>query len=253
MYLANFGFTQRKYYKDRYLFRFGANEDIPEGYSVEFVQGNRDKEDSRLEYYSGIKLAAGKHIKDIGYLSGGLSYGTFYNKASIGTGVMNADAYYFSDLITGGKWFFRGFTRFQYTQGFNREVYESVNINGSQMYGFSSSVLTAKSKMMLNLEFVMYAPYEVIGFKFAPVLLVGLARAGDNLGDMLNNYTYQSYAIGLLIRNEHLVVNTFAVSIGLYPFVPGLGDNIFKANPMGSHNVKTKDFNVGKADLVPYQ
>jgi hypothetical protein len=253
MILNNLGFSKRKYYKDRYLFRFGANEDIPEGYSIEYVHGLLNKEASSLWFYSGLKLATGRHYDHLGYLSAGISYGTFYNRTFIGSGVLNADIYYFSDLLAGGRWFFRQFSRWQYTQGIDRLSYESVNINGKQMYGFSSDELSAKSKMVLNLEFVMYAPYQFIGFKFAPVILCGFARSGNGINALWDGRTYQAYALGLLIRNEHLITNTFEVSIGLYPYVPGNGNYLIKLDPVGSYNVKARDYNIGKPELVPYQ
>ncbi len=253
MILNNIGFSKRKYYKDRYLFRFGANEDIPEGHSIEYVQGFLNKEASSTWYYAGVKLAAGKHYDHFGYLSAGISYGTFYNRTFIGAGVVNVDAYYFSDLFVSGKWFFRQFSRCQYTQGIDRLPYESININGKQMYGFSSDLVTAKSKMILNLEVVMYAPYEFIGFKFAPVLMCGFAKTGNGVNDLLNSYTYQAHALGILIRNEHLITSTFEISIGLYPYVPGKGDYLLKLNPVGSYNIKARDYNIGKPELVPYQ
>jgi hypothetical protein len=253
MILNNIGFTKRKYYKDHYLFRFGANEDIPQGYSIEYVHGILDKEAASLWYYSGLKLAVGRHYDRFGYLSMGISGGTFYNKTFVGSGVVNADMYYFSNLYTAGKWYFRQFFRWQYTQGINRQSYESININGSQMYGFKSDLLSAKNKMVVNLEFVMYAPYQVIGFKFAPVLFCGFARAGDNTNGLVHSYTYQAFALGLLIRNEHLITNTFEVSIGLYPYIPDNGSYIFKFNPVGSYNIKARDYNIGKPELVPYQ
>ncbi|MBC7383773.1 MAG: hypothetical protein H7296_12410 [Bacteroidia bacterium] len=252
MWLFNLGFTQRKYYRDRYLFRFGANEDIPQGVSAEVILGTSKWEQSSLLYYNGVKFGAGKHFEKIGYISGGFSYGTFYNSSSFGAGVLNINGFYFSDLIQTGRWFFRGFSRFQLEQGFNREPYQSVNINGIQMYGFKSPSLTGKSKMVLNFEFVLYAPYELIGFKLAPILLCGLGTLGNNLGDLFNTGVYQAYALGLLIRNEHLIVNTFELSIGLYPFVPGKGDFILRLNPISYNTVRAADFIVGKPDLVPY-
>lgn len=252
MYLANAGFTQRKFYRDRYLYRFGANEDIPEGFLTEATQGIFQREFSSLWYYSGLRIASGKRY-DMGYFAAGIGYGTFYNKTFTGLGVLNADAFYFSNLIKGGRWFFREFTRFQFVHGIDRESYEKININGIQMYGFSSPVLAAQSKLILNLEFVMYAPYELIGFKFAPVLLCGLAKLGNGMGDLMSGRTYQSYALGVLIRNEHLVTNTFEISIGLYPFVPGEGSFLTRFNPISSYTIRARDYVVAKPDLIPYQ
>src|SRR5205823_4752720 len=88
MYLANAGFNIRKYYRDRYLYRFGANEDIPEGSSVEFIQGTLKKELSSQWYYSGLKVSTGRHFDNIGFVSGEIDYGTFYDKSFAGIGVL---------------------------------------------------------------------------------------------------------------------------------------------------------------------
>ncbi len=253
MVLNNIGFSKRKYYKDRNLFRFGANEDIPEGFSIEYVQGFLNKEANATRYYGGLKLAAGRHYDNIGYLSAGISYGTFYNKTFMGLGVLNTDINYFTDLLYFGNWSFRQYGLLQYTQGINRLPYESVNINGAQMYGYSSDLVSDKSKMILNLKMVMYTPYQLLGFRFAPVLMCGLARSGNTINDLLTGFTYQAYALGLLIRNEYLVANTFEVSIGIYPYVPGNESYLLRFNPISNYQIKPRDYGIGKPELVPYQ
>lgn len=253
LYLINFGFSRRKYYRDRYLFRFGANEDIPEGLSIEVVLGAMKKELTPLWYYSGIKFGTGKHIENIGYLSIGASYGTFYNQTYIGTGVINIDALHFTDLIKLNRWYFRQFSRINFVEGIDRASYEGININGSQMNGFSSAILSAKSKMILNFEFVLYAPYKIIGFQFAPVFLCGFAGLGNNFGYMFSSPIYQAYALGILIRNEYLISNTFQLSIGLYPYMPGNSDYTIKLNPITNYDLKARDYFISKPDLVSYQ
>lgn len=253
LYLANYGFTRRKYYSDRYLFRYGANEDIPEGISAELVVGVLKKEITSLLYYSGIKLGAGEHFDNFGYFSAGIAYGTFYNQNFVNSGVIVFDAFYFSDLIKSNLWFFRQFSRLKLVEGISREFHENLNINGAQMYGFSSGELYAKSKIILNFEFVMYAPYKLLGFQFAPVILCGFAGMGTNFVNIFKNTFYQAYAIGVLIRNEYLISNTFQLSIGLYPYMPGNPDFTLKANPITGYNVKARDYFISKPDLVLYE
>lgn len=253
LYLANYGFTRRKYYSDQYLFRYGANEDIPEGISAELVMGVMTTEISSLLYYSGFKLGAGEHFDNFGYFSAGLGYGTFYNKDFVSSGVFVFDAFYFSDLIKSNLWYFRQFSRFKLVEGISRELHENLNINGTQMYGFTSSQLNGKSKIILNFEFVMYAPYKLLGFQFAPVILCGFAGMGTDFLNIFSNTFYQAYAIGLLIRNEYLISNTFQLSIGLYPYMPGNPDFTVKANPITGYNVKARDYFISKPDLVLYE
>jgi hypothetical protein len=253
MFLINVGISQRKYYRDRYLFRYGANEDIPEGNMIELVLGTLQKELTPLNYYAGIKLRTGKHINNIGYFSIGGGYGTFFQASKLNAGVVNLDAFYFTDLIKRKKWFFRQFVRLKFIEGINRANYESLNINGSQMYGFSSENLANKSKVILNLEFVMYAPYKLLGFQFAPVFFYGLAGIEKSFEKIFSNTFYQALALGVLIRNEYLASNTFEISLGIYPFMPGNADFTLKGNPIGNYNVKASDYFINKPDLVPYQ
>jgi hypothetical protein len=220
---------------------------------LELVVGSLNKELSPFKYYTGIKFGTGKHVDDFGYISIGGGYGTFYNSNIINSGVINFDAFYFSDLINLKRWYFRQFVRFKIIEGIDRASYETLNINGTQMYGFSSASLIDKSKMILNLEFVMYAPYKIIGFQFAPVLFYGFAGLGTNFGTMFSSTFYQAFALGLLIRNEYLVSNTFEISLGIYPYMPGSSNYTMKGNPISNYDIKARDYYINKADLVSYQ
>jgi hypothetical protein len=121
------------------------------------------------------------------------------------------------------------------------------------MYGFSSGNLTGKSKAIINLEFVLYLPYKFIGFQFAPVLFYSVAGLANNFGNMFSNTFYQSFALGVLIRNEYLVSSTFEFSIGFYPYMPGRADNSFIANPINNYNAQARDYFITKPDLVHYK
>lgn len=252
MYLANVGFSHNTYYRDKYLYRFGANEDIPEGFSVEYTQGKLKKEDMLSLHYSGLKMAAGKYFDRFGYLSGALGYGTFYNRQMASMGVVNIDLLYFSDLLNAGKWNFRQFTRYKMVHGIGRESYEWVTINGAQMYGFDSDLLRGKSKMMVSMEMVIYSPYQLIGFRFAPVVSVGFATVGDDFASLFNSRIFRVYSLGIMIRNEYLIMNSFQLSIGLYPYMPGNANYSVKANNINTLNGKPGDFMISKPELVNY-
>jgi hypothetical protein len=253
LFLINLGYSQRKYYRDRYLFRYGANEDIPQGNVFEIVAGILKKELNTIVYYTGIKYGTGKHFNNFGYLSLSAGYGTFYNSNYLKNGVVNFDVNYFTDLQQLRKWYYRQFVRFKFVEGIDRESYESLNLNGSQMYGFSSNSLNGKSKAILNLEFVLYMPYKFIGFQFAPVLFYSVAGLANNFGSMFSNTFYQAFAVGVLIRNEYLVSSTFEISIGFYPYMPGTADNSFAANPISNYNIKARDYFITKPELVLYK
>jgi hypothetical protein len=63
---------------------------------------------------------------------------------------------------------------------------------------------------------------------------------------------FQAYSIGLLIRNEHLVSSTFQISVGMYPFLPGLDKNTFAFNPITSFTLRVRGFAMGRPEFIGY-
>ncbi|MFL5728423.1 MAG: hypothetical protein ACJ75J_02950, partial [Cytophagaceae bacterium] len=75
LYLASVGFSLSKYYKDEFIFRFGANEDIPEGIIVQGTVGLSTKESAASRYYYGFEISKGKHYdSSIYYLTRVLNF-----------------------------------------------------------------------------------------------------------------------------------------------------------------------------------
>ncbi len=252
LYLINFGITKQSYYRDRYLFRFGANEDIPEGAYFEILPGYLTKELSVPLFYTGFNIGIGNHIEKFGYLSTNLGFGTFYENGNARNGVLNLSALYFTDLLRINRWHFRQFVRFKFVNGFRQTNNAMLLFNSDEMYGLSSDLIKSKSKVVLNYEFLIYAPYKLLGFQFAPVLFIGLAGLANDYNLLLKGQIYHAYAIGILIRNEYLIAGTFQVSIGIYPYMPGSSDFLIKTNPISNYNVRARDFRISKPELVPY-
>ena len=47
LFLVGAGISQQQFYKDRYLFRFGLTEDVPEGLLLRVNTGNENRNSSR--------------------------------------------------------------------------------------------------------------------------------------------------------------------------------------------------------------
>jgi hypothetical protein len=256
LYLFSLGFSSRRYYKDKKIYRFGNTEDIPEGRSFNAIFGILDEE--KTEYiYNALRYSAGQHIMNFGYLSGSVQYGVFYNNYIASRGVFNVDVSYFSDLWSRGKWNMRQFVYFQVTNGLNRLSTESVTLNGrgtEGLYGFNSFSVLGKNKTLLKLESIIYTPFNFAGVQVASVVFAGFGKIGSPLYANLNpNTIYQAYGLGLLLRKENLVVNTIQITLGFYPNIPtGTGTN-FKFNPIGINNLNLKDFDVSKPELINYR
>jgi hypothetical protein len=250
-FVGNVGFAVQEYYKDKYIHRFGANEDVPEGFILQYIYGGVKKEFTKLRYYSGVEVARAKHLK-FGYVSATFSYGVFFNKYVANDITTNFNLYYFSNLKSSGRWYFRQFVYYNLVYGANKLFNETVTLSGSDLYGFSPGSLAGNTKMVLNSETVAYAPYKFIGFKFAPVLLAGFGMVGDPQHPVRQSPVYQGYSLGVMIRNENLVSSTFQVTFGYYPFLPDGATNVFTYNPVTSFTLRVRAFAVSSPGFIPY-
>ncbi|MGQ0830030.1 MAG: hypothetical protein ACT4ON_16705 [Bacteroidota bacterium] len=253
LYLSSIGFSLSKFYKDQYIFRFGANEDIPEGIIIQFLYGLQYKELMGTRYYAGVDVSRGKHINNIGYFSANATYGSFFNDTETGNATLNLGLTYFTDLLRSKKWYFRQFLYLKYVNGINKPTHEKITLRPDELYGFNNGTLSGNSKMLLNLEGVTYAPYNFIGFRFAPLVLAGFGMLETENIKLFAGHVYQSYAIGLLIRNENLLNSSFQITFGAYPYLPDGNNQFTKFNPVTSFTVKFRNFAVSKPSVVSYE
>ncbi len=250
--VGNVGFAVQQYYKDKYIYRFGANEDVPEGLIIQCIYGVLKVESKKIRYYSGFEIARAKHFKRFGYISVTLTYGIFFNKHVPNDVTTKYNLYYFSDLLKKGRWYFRQFLKYDFVHGENKLNNERTTISPDDLYGFNSGSLSGNTKMMLNSETVAYLPYNVIGFRLAPVITAGFGVIGSPDRPLAQSNLYQAYTIGLMVRNENLLSSTFQVSFGMYPFFPDGGNYILKYNPIASFTLRVRAFAVSKPAFISY-
>jgi hypothetical protein len=251
-FIGNIGFAVQQYYKDKYIYRFGANEDVPEGLIVQFMYGGLKREGYKIRYYNGIEIGRAKHFQGLGYLTATFAYGIFYNVKVPNDVTTIYKIYYFSELMRNGRWFFRQFLNYNLVHGENKLMNQKLTVRSDDIYGFSNGSLTGNTKMFLNSETVAYMPYNLIGFKFAPVLAIGLGMVGDPENRLYKSRLYQGYSLGLMVRNENLLSSTFQVSVGLYPFLPDKKGLSIVYNPVTSFTLRVRAFSVSRPDFVAY-
>ncbi|HRH10150.1 MAG TPA: hypothetical protein PLU73_01480 [Bacteroidia bacterium] len=250
-YVGNVGFSLQQYYKDRFIYRFGSFEDVPEGLIVQAIYGVSKKEQDPYRYYIGAEIAKAKKFR-IGNLATSISSGMYYSEHLSNNITAKFRLTYLGNLIKQGRWYFRQFAYYDLLHGVNKPTDENITIKGDELYGFNSGTLTANTKMIMNLESVAYAPYNVIGFKFGAVAMAGFALLEKKLSTIDKSPLFQAYSIGLLIRNEHLVSSTFQISVGMYPFLPGLDKNTFAFNPITSFTLRVRGFAMGRPEFIGY-
>jgi hypothetical protein len=203
--------------------------------------------------YLGVRVSSGNYY-DWGYLSFDFRYGTFFKSSATEQGVVIAGLNYFTGLMEAGRWKFRQFIKPEITIGINRFSYDSLTLNNDYgLDGFNSSTLSGTNRLLLTLQTQSYAPWDVLGFNFGPYFTCTLGMVGDAVNGFKNRKLYSLLGVGVLIKNEHLVFNTFQLSISFYPLIPGRGNNIFKFNSYKSGEFGFRDFEIGKPVPVLYR
>jgi len=252
-YLAGLGISQRIYIKDKYIFKFGLPEDVPTGQVLSLTIGRQNKGVVNRLYIGG-RIGWGNYIGKGGYLAANLEYGTFRNGSRLEEGVFSADITYFTNILEIGRWKIRQFIKPRLMIGLRRLPTETLTINKDRgIQGFSSDVLYGTKRFVISTQTQLYAPYCLWGFRFAPILyFTGALIAADNVS-IFRSRLYSAIGIGILIKNEMLVLNTFQIAIAFYPVIPGYGNNLLKLNSIKTYDFQFRDFDLEKPGTVIFQ
>jgi len=250
-YLSGLGISSRKYVRQSYIFRFGTTEDVPVGIAYGIVGGYQLK--NRERWYWGLHHSWGNFFK-WGYFGTHVEYGTFINSSKASEGVFMASLNYFSGLFTIGNWKFRQFVKPELTIGINRASYDRLTLNdGYGINGFNSGVLSGTRRLLFVIQTQSYAPWNLLGFRFGPYLNFSFGMLGNKASGFSHNRLYPQFGLGVLIRNDYLVIKNIQLSFAFYPSIPGNGNNVFKANPFRTTDFGFPDFVLGKPDVVEFR
>jgi hypothetical protein len=250
--LAGIGISSREYVQDRYIFKYGVIEDVPEGRVLGLTGGYQVRNDTG-RMYLGIRFSFGSY-NSWGYLSSDFEYGTFFHSSHSEEGVFKAGINYFTGLFEIGRWKFREFLKPQITLGMNRVVYDSITINDNYgIDGFNSPELSGTQRLVFTLQTQSYAPWNLIGFHFGPFLTCSFGMLGNATNGFKNSKVYSQLGLGVLIKNENLVFNSFQISISFYPVIPGIGMNVFKMNSFKTTDFGFRDFEIERPARVIFQ
>jgi hypothetical protein len=251
-YLAGIGISSRRYVQDKFIYKYGVIEDVPVGKVYSLTAGYQIK-NKIVRPYFGIRFSYGNY-NEWGYLSTNFEFGTFVNAGKVEQGVITAGVSYFTGLFEIGQWKFRQFVKPEVTIGLNRYYNDSLTLKDSYgLHGFNSSDLSGSKRILFSFQTQTYSPWEVLGFHFGPYLICSLGVLGDGPKGFRNSKIYSQIGIGVLIKNENLIINTFQFSISFYPLIPGNGQDIFKINSFSTTDFGLRDFEIGKPAIVIFR
>lgn len=220
-------FTQQAFFKSNYIYNFGRTEDIPVGGEINFTLGKEYSEFTNRNY-ADFTLSSGKYFGKTGYFQTSFTLGSFFNKKAHEQGIIKLKVNYFSNLFIFGRFFFRQFVNFDYTQGINRFDYEYLNINEtSGIRGFKNDSIFGNRRIRMSWETVCFTPWKFFDFKMVAFLFADHTWIKPNNQQLFDWHPYTGIGFGFRFRNEHLVFNIIQFKFSFYPNIPAGSETRF--------------------------
>ncbi len=252
LYLANFGFINRRYFKDHYINNFGKTEDIEVGGILSLTLGS-DVREFKDRWYLGLMGVYSKSIPPVGYFSGKFELGGFKNVSKWEQNTLNFNLVYHSPLDMYIKYKVRHFLQFDYLLGFNRFKGEQIFLNTlSGLRGIDGYELNGTKRAVLNLESRFFTGLSPLGFVIGGILFsdLGMISGGDQ--SITNSKVYQSYGIGLRTSNESFAGASFEVSLVYNPFDFNDSSGAFKILFSGTFVLGSRNFAFAEPSIINF-
>jgi hypothetical protein len=220
IFLGSISLSVQKYFKTSMLYAYGRTEDIPYG-GLFTITAGKEINEFKKRNYAGFNLSFGKSIGTIGYLytSGGLA--SFFNGSHTEEGLLTLRASYFSNLVHFGNYKVRNFVKANYTRGFDRYLDEYLVFNpDGALSGFRNDSIGGTQRLTINLESVLFSPRNFYGFRFAFFAFANAVCLFGTNQILKNGDFFSSIGLGIRLRNDNLLLNTFEIRLGFYPNLP---------------------------------
>jgi hypothetical protein len=250
MALASFQVSLRQYATERYLYRFGSTEDVAEGLLLNVTAGALWAREAVLRPYTGIMATRAKYTDQGRYYLATLGLGTFWRNGALFDARALATVSGFSELFSLGRWKVRQFAQCAYAKAIAPVNSRSLQLTGDQLVRMDPYGWYGDQKLFVRMETVAYAPYNVLGFRFAPVLVLAVGTLGGEHESLDRTVYRPAFGLGLLVRNERLLSSTFRVSFAIYPGLPPEMGDFFRYNAVGSLNVRSPDIAPGAPSVI---
>jgi hypothetical protein len=251
-FVGSVSLSVQKYYKTSLLYSYGRTEDVPYGMMLRISAGSELNEFKRRTY-SGIDFSFGKSIENAGYFYGSTGIGSYFNGQKTEQGVLLLRLKYFSNLVYIGRCRLRNFVNIDYTRGFDRYSDDFLfipKVNGFS--GLKNDSLRGSQRAILSLESVVFSPRNYLGFKFALFGFTDFAYITGTREATFRGGYLSGIGLGLRIRNDNLVFNTFQIRIGFFPNPPP-NSSISNVIVSGEQLLRPANFDPGPPAVIPYR
>lgn len=219
--LFSYTVFERDFYHTNFIYGFGRNEDLPEGFSLSFTGGWADRQDvSRL--YIGFEYQRSYFNNKRAFLNYTIKSGGYLNRNQ----AEDLSALASLELITPLKklkkrnWFMRHFLSGSVT--FQKFIRLNDPLRVSSIFGIPkirNTRIDGTARVTINAETVFYNTFKLVGFNFAPFAFTNFSYLKLSASDPADGAVYSALGAGLRSRNENLVFGTMELKAYYFPKV----------------------------------
>ena len=221
--LTSYTLFNQDFYHTSYIYGFGRNEDVPEGYSLSFTGGWSNR-NSVSRPYLGFEYQRNYYTNQNSYLNYQLKIGSSLYQGNIQDLSFLTSIEHFTRLrkLNNGKWFIRHFLNASFTQLLNTSLNETLQLSSDfGIPNINNTLLPNTTRATLNGETVFYSTWKLAGFRFAPFSFIYLTYLKQLGLPLIEGEYYSAIGTGIRSRNENLVFGTMELKIHYYPRFPG--------------------------------
>ncbi len=220
--LASLNIFRQVFYKTKFIYGFGRNEDIPEGFSVALTAGYVNKQKIKRPY-SGLDISFA-NFKNKGFYSnftfraGGYFYRQRFEDIDL---LFNVD--HFTRLRKlSSSWFNRVFIAAGITAQANPVLNTPLYLNsGFGLPYFRNGLLNSDLRATVKAETVFYNTKKILGFRFAPFAFADAILLKPTKQNIKQSDIFTAFGGGVRTRNENLVFGTIELRGYWFPRVNG--------------------------------
>ena len=218
-FLGAINIFKQNFYKAKYIYGFGRQEDVPEGFSLSVIGGWTNKQDKARPYY-GIDFGRNYFGKTGNYYNYTFRLGGYIEDSKFEDIDILLNLEYFSKLKhVGRKWYLRHFSTFGITHQI-RPSPVTQRLFLSSPFGlpeFSNGDIAAQTRLTAKGETVLYNNFKLLGFKFAPFFFGNACYLVPYEGLGIKGDFYSSLGGGIRTRNEALIFGTIEAKFNYFP------------------------------------
>jgi hypothetical protein len=140
-----------------------------------------------------------------------------------------------------------------YTRGFDRYTNEFLVFdNDNGFSGFKNDSVNGSQRLSVSLESVLFSPVNLYGFRFAFFGFTDFSFLSGTNEIIGKGNTLSGIGLGIRIRNDNLVFNTFQVRFGFFPNPPSFS-KINHIIVSGEQLLRPNNFDSGPPSIIPYR